>query len=144
MGRWSVAPAALSHLEVRCVTAAVPYEVRHALPRELPRLTAIEHEAGRRFEAIPALAGLPELAVAPEDFAAALARGQLWVAAVGAEVVGFACAELVDDAVHLDELDVLPAWGRRGIGQALVAAVVAYEAARGLPEALRVVMRRPV
>lgn len=169
------------------------WTIRLAAGHEVPALAEIERRAGARFETIPALADLPEVLMPPSAFAAGLARGQLWAAVTVADAtpVGFAYAEVVDDAVHLDELDVLPEWGRRGIGRALVATVVedarrrglsavtlttfrdvpwnapfyarlgfrslalaelgpglvavwAHEATRGLPAALRVVMRREI
>ena len=167
--------------------------IRGGQPHELPALAELERRAGARFESIPGLADLPEVLAPPEALAAAIARGQLWVAATVADatLVGFAYADVVDGAVHLEELDVLPEWGRHGIGRTLVETVVddarrrglpavtlttfrdvpwnapyyarlgfttvdlgelgpglralwTHEEARGLPPALRVVMRRPV
>ena len=54
------------------------------------------------------------------------------VAELDGAVRGFAYAAPLDDALQLEELDVLPAWGRRGVGRALVAAVVDEARARGL------------
>jgi len=50
----------------------------------------------------------------------ALKAQRLWVAGDGAEVVGFAAAGIVDGAAYIDEIDVLPEFGRRGIGTGLV------------------------
>jgi GNAT superfamily N-acetyltransferase len=135
MGRWGLALAARSHSMIRGeFDVANDWSIRDARAFELARLAEIEHEAGARFDAIPALADVPEVLMAPGALAAALTRGQVWVAAAaeGDVPVGFAYADLVDDGVHLEELDVLPAWGRRGIGRALVATVVAHARARGL------------
>ena len=38
---------------------------------------------------------------------------------------------MLDGQPHLEELDVLPAWGRRGIGTALVHAVVEWARGEG-------------
>lgn len=113
----------------------VGWMVRSARASELGRISEIEREAGARFETIPALAGLPEVLAPAAALAAALARGHLWVAAaVGDDApIGFAYADVLDGALHLEELDVLPAWGRRGAGRALVATVVAAACAAGLP-----------
>jgi ribosomal protein S18 acetylase RimI-like enzyme len=47
-------------------------------------------------------------------------------------VVGFAHVELIEpDAAHLEELDVHPDHGRRGLGTRLVREVCAWAAARG-------------
>ena len=113
---------------------AADWLIRAARREELAALNAIERAAGVRFEAIPWLADVPEVLAPADGLAAAHARGQVWVAAARSDgaLVGFAYADLVDGAVHLEELDVLPDWGGRGIGRALVAAVVADAAARGL------------
>jgi ribosomal protein S18 acetylase RimI-like enzyme len=66
----------------------------------------------------------------PQDGAARAAEpGFLLVA--GDPPAGFAHALLIDGAVHLEQLAVEPALGRRGIGTALVEAVCAEAAARG-------------
>lgn len=111
------------------------WTIRAAQAHELPALTDIERRAGARFEVIPALADLPEVLAPPTALADALGRGQLWVAATVADAtpIGFAYADVVDGAVHLEELDVLPEWGRHGIGRALVDTVVADARGRGLP-----------
>ena len=108
--------------------------IRPARRVELGALNAIERDAGVRFDAIAELADLPEVLAPADGLAAAYERGQVWVAAArsGGTLVGFAYADLVDGAVHLEELDVVPKWGGRGIGRALVATVVADAAARGL------------
>jgi GNAT superfamily N-acetyltransferase len=110
------------------------WAIRAAYGHELPALAEIERLAGTRFAAIPELADVPEVLVPPGALAAALARGHVWTAAAAdGTPVGFVYADLVDDAVHIEELDVLPAWGRRGIGRALVTAVLGDARARGRP-----------
>jgi GNAT superfamily N-acetyltransferase len=169
------------------------WSIRPARRPELVRLTEIERASGVRFDALPELAGIPEVLTSLADFAEAFDLGLVWVAAAAWDgaPVGFAYADPFDGALHLEELDVLPEWGRRGIGAALVevvvaeartrelpavtlttfrdvvwnapfyshlgfrvvapadwspamAGLVAYEAERGIPAALRVVMRRDV
>ena len=71
----------------------------------------------------------------PDDvhlLAAATREGRLWVATAAGQPVGFAHLEvLAPDLVHLEELDVLPWHGRRGIGTALVRAVCAWAKEHG-------------
>ena len=110
------------------------WSIRAANPADLASLAEIERRAGVRFEAIPALAGIPEILAPADAIVAAHARGYVWIAASADadEPIGFAYADVVDGALHLEELDVLPRWGRRGIGRALVAAVVASAHRAGL------------
>jgi GNAT superfamily N-acetyltransferase len=59
-------------------------------------------------------------------------EGQIWVATdLQGTPVGFAMAALVDGNPHLDEMDVLPAHGRNGIGTRLVQTVIHWAASHG-------------
>lgn len=108
--------------------------IRLARPSDLPALPEIERAAAALFRD----RGLHELfstvLTDAGDLARACAEGRLWVAvcASGAPV-GFAVGSLVGDNAHLDELDVHPDQGRRGIGRALVEAVIAWARATGRP-----------
>jgi GNAT superfamily N-acetyltransferase len=52
---------------------------------------------------------------------------RIWVALADGDLpVGFAMATLVDNEAHLDELNVMPNYGRRGIGTELVKAVTRW------------------
>jgi GNAT superfamily N-acetyltransferase len=67
-----------------------------------------------------------------DAFADAARDGRLWVALAGKAPVGFALVEmLADDLPHLDEVDVEPTHGRRGLGTALVRAVCEWATASG-------------
>jgi ribosomal protein S18 acetylase RimI-like enzyme len=136
MGRWSVAPAARSHCATMTSepTTRDAWTIRPARLDELPALGAIEREAGRRFDDVAWLADVPELLAPIEALRAACDRDQVWVATSTRDgaLVGFAYVDVVDGAAHLQELDVLPSWGGRGIGRALIAAVFADATARGL------------
>jgi len=102
------------------------YVVRPAGPEHVDQLPAVERAAATRFGD-----SLPESVlshVTPVDnLAAAQQAGLLWVAVdpEGAPV-GFAVASVDGQRVHLEELDVLPAYGRKGIGSALIEAVEEY------------------
>jgi GNAT superfamily N-acetyltransferase len=70
-----------------------------------------------------------------DDFRDAQADGRLWIAFVENTPVGFALVEmLADDLPHLEEIDVHPQHGRRGIGSALVRAVCAWVSQSGYAE----------
>ena len=65
-------------------------------------------------------------------FEQALHAGHLWVAsAPGTAVVGFAMVLRIGAYAHLDELDVLPEHGRRGIGSALLRTVCSWAKENG-------------
>jgi GNAT superfamily N-acetyltransferase len=110
------------------------YVVRLAGPEHVAQLPDIEREAATRFGD-----SLPESAlshVTPLDsLAAAQQAGLLWVALEPAGApVGFAVASIRGRRVHLEELDVLPWHGRKGIGSALVEAIEDYALNRGCAE----------
>jgi ribosomal protein S18 acetylase RimI-like enzyme len=77
-----------------------------------------------------------------EGLTRAATEERSWVAVddLGA-VVGFAVACVIDGEGHLDELAVTPAYGRRGVGCALVDEVLAWSAARGLPSVTLITFR---
>jgi GNAT superfamily N-acetyltransferase len=90
---------------------------------------AVEMAAATMFDDNGLLDGVPD---EPADFALlrdAVADARLWVAITDrSEIVGFALARWCGDDAHLQELDVLPEWGRQGIGRLLVAVVFAWAA----------------
>ena len=99
------------------------FVVRLALPEDLDALADIEARAATLFDHHPLAAVLARVIDHPRDFVAVQAAGLLWVAhAVGAPI-GFALVEANAEGWHLEELDVLPDHGRKGLGAALVRAV---------------------
>jgi len=99
------------------------YVVRQAGPEHVGRLPDIEREAATRFgDSLPG--SVLSHVTPPDTLAAAQRAGLLWVALEPAGApVGFAVASIRGRRAHLDELDVLPGHGRRGIGTALIEAV---------------------
>jgi len=108
-----------------------PYVIAPAEPRHLDALGAIELAAAAQLAGHAPPSVLEE--VTPRGVLdAAVSRGHLWVAVLGDTPVGFAHVEpLTVDVPHLDEIDVHPSHGRRGLGTRLVGAVCDWAAAAG-------------
>lgn len=110
------------------------YAIRQAALDDIPDLPGIERSAADLF--IPDLETLGLTADglthtnSIADFKRAQQAGHLWVA-IGrqGQPVGFAFVVKMGDYAHLEELDVLPTHGRRGLGTALVNTVCAWATA---------------
>ena len=110
----------------------ISYEIRLARSADLPGLAAIELAAARLLVGFAPDSVLGETTPIA-DLDAARAADLLWVASTGDEPVGFAHLKCIEPgSVHLDELDVHPRHGRRGLGRRLVTAVCQQAAAQGL------------
>jgi GNAT superfamily N-acetyltransferase len=114
------------------------YHVRPAAAKDVALLPAIELAAARLFlDRLNALGLTPEMLEStnsPADFAHAQKMGRLWVAVTEQdEPVGFALLSEIDGVIHLEELDVHPTHGRRGIGAALLQQVCAWAKAAAYP-----------
>lgn len=108
------------------------YRIEPALAGDLPKLARVEQAANVLFEGTGLLPAGDADATALAELARAQAAGLLWVArAPDREPVGFALVEIVDGLAHLEEIDVDPAHGRRGLGRALLEAVCAWARAAG-------------
>ena len=107
------------------------YSIARARPQDLPHLPQIELAAARR------LCGHAPESVLTETtdqrvFQTAVCEGRLWVALADDAPVGFAHVEVIDAATaHLEEIDVLPAHGRRGLGTRLVDQVCRWAGSAG-------------
>ena len=87
---------------------------------------ALVHEAFRGLE--PPSGVLSETIA---DIEQRFKAGPLLIAQVGDELVGSVFCAVKDDALYLTRLATLPAWRRRGIGRALMAAAEAQARASG-------------
>ncbi|MBB2920832.1 GNAT family N-acetyltransferase [Cupriavidus alkaliphilus] len=111
---------------------AAAHAIRLATAGDLPSLAAIELAAAAMFPDgdLPALL---RLVSTPDSALAAAQREQrLWVAERGGQLAGFALASRNGECGYLDEMDVHPDHGRRGIGRALVGTVQGWARAGGL------------
>ena len=84
------------------------------------------HDAFRGFE--PPSSVLSETIA---DIEQRFKAGPLLIAQVGDELVGSIFCAVKDDALYLTRLATLPAWCRRGVGRALMAAAEAQARANG-------------
>jgi len=100
--------------------------IERARPDEVEALCAIERAALQLFRGHAAWPSYAAMAIPPELLYAAIARGLVWVARVAESdaPVGFVWLDdsqpEAENAVGIGELDVLPEYGRRGIGAALL------------------------
>lgn len=107
------------------------YIITQATEAHLSVLPEIERQAASLFIGYDLPQELLAETTPLEKFRAAMHAGYLWVALADALPIGFAHAELLGPNLHLEELDVHPAHGRRGVGRALVEAVCACARAQG-------------
>jgi GNAT superfamily N-acetyltransferase len=108
------------------------FTIEPARESDLRALPTIELAANEMFEDTGLLPAVDGDFTHPEEFRDALAEGRLWVArAPGGEPVGFALVELLGGKPHLEEMDVMPRYGRRGLGRALLEAVFAWARREG-------------
>ncbi len=103
------------------------YTIRSARIEELTMLAQVERSAAVLFLDTPYafLANNDPLSL---DFVQQrFQAGQVWVAVNKQDVVvGFAITREVDDTIYLQEMDVDPEHGRRGLGSALVETVCTW------------------
>ncbi len=118
------------------LTLSDDYVIRLAEPDDVALLPSVERQAVRLFENCLAETGLTledlEQVTSVEEFEDARTQGQLWVAVSATDgPVGFAQVVILDQLAHLDELDVIPSYGRRGIGSRLLDEVCQWAAKTG-------------
>lgn len=100
------------------------YHIRLARHEDLSALPDIERAANALFADYGLAKQLSDFLTPIESLREGVKADRLWVAADQADrAVGFALANAVGDNAHLDELDVDPSHGRRGLGAMLVETV---------------------
>jgi len=107
--------------------------IEPARPEQLPALQGIEREAGRRFAGLGLVDHLLDETLSLDELSAHQAAGRVWVVVADGQPIGFAVADVVAGTAHLEELDVLPAFGRQGHGRRLVEHVCHWAEAQGYP-----------
>ena len=112
----------------------LPYMIATARSQDVHGLAAIERAAAALLQGHAPPSVLNET-TSESDFREAQADGRLWVALADDTPVGFALVEmLAPDLPHLEEIDVHPQHGRRGVGTALMRTVCEWVSRSGYPE----------
>jgi GNAT superfamily N-acetyltransferase len=119
------------------------YVIQPAKAEHIEYLPAIELAAARLL-----VGHAPEHVLQETTDAAvlrfAVEERRLWVASLNDEPVGFAHVELLkDQSAHLEEIDVHPRHGQRGIGTALVRGICSWTIARGFRRLTLTTFRAP-
>ena len=118
------------------------YRIELAAENHLRQIPAIELASAAMFSEDDLPAELRFLVTDNETLRKAQGEQRLWIALDDANtVVGFALACIVDDCAHLDEMDVHPDHGRRGIGTRLLSAVIAWARSSGYPAVTLITFR---
>jgi GNAT superfamily N-acetyltransferase len=108
------------------------FRIRLARPDEVMRLREIEDVAGTLFSGLGLIDEELDSSFPLEDLSRLVNAGQAWVACAADDVpVGMVIASVRDGAVYLEELDVLPTHGRRGLGTRLIASVCSWARSQG-------------
>jgi GNAT superfamily N-acetyltransferase len=106
--------------------------IRAARTDELERVREIERAAGLLFRTV----GMADIAAhepfSVEELAEYLIDDRLWVLVQEAVVVGYVLIDVVDGVAHLEQLSVLPDFGRQGYGAALLTHVCDWARQRSL------------
>ncbi len=109
-----------------------PYEIRLARAEELARIRQIEDEAGSAFSGLGLIDESLDASFPLDALARLIDLGQVWVACLGDVLVGMVIASVREEAVYIEEMDVVPEHGRRGLGARLLARVCSWAREEGL------------
>jgi GNAT superfamily N-acetyltransferase/ketosteroid isomerase-like protein len=108
------------------------YRIRLARPDEVPRLREIEDEAGTLFSGLGLIDEALDVSFPLGELARLAGLGQVWVACREDGLpVGMVIASVREGAMYIEEMDVLPAHGRRGLGTRLLSRACAWAQERG-------------
>ncbi|MFK7896946.1 MAG: GNAT family N-acetyltransferase [Myxococcota bacterium] len=123
--------------------ASPEWIIEFANTEDVQALPAIERSAASLFPAGFLPSGAEQETLPAAVLHEAQAEGRLFVARERADggVVGFALVEAIDGVGHLEEIDVDPAWGRRGIGRALVLRACEWARAKGYADITLITFR---
>ncbi len=110
------------------------FNIKAASRQQIAAIPGIEIAAATLFAEADLPQSLRFKTTAVCDLRYALDHGRLWVAVADNEqVVGYAATDILDAGAHLTEIDVLPAYGKLGIGTRLVNATIEWARNAGFP-----------
>ena len=120
-----------SEPDIPSTVEAAVYEIAAAEPSDLSFLPSIELAGATLLAGHLGESDLLDT-TSQEVLADAQRRGRLWIARGDGVPVGFAFVKVLEpSSAHLEELDVHPEHGRRGLGTRLVIAVCEWAAVQG-------------
>jgi 4-diphosphocytidyl-2-C-methyl-D-erythritol kinase len=102
---------------------ATSFSIERARPDQVVALCTIERKAVQLFRGHPAWSAYVAVSIPPELLQQAIGRGLVWVALnLSVKPIGFVWLDLDvgGAAIGIAEIDVLPDYGQRGIGAALL------------------------
>ncbi|WP_328291209.1 GNAT family N-acetyltransferase [Kineococcus sp. NBC_00420] len=109
--------------------------IRRAEPRDLQRLQDIERAAGAAFRDLDMGSIADDDPPALVDLEMYQARGRAWVATVDAGddvAVAYLLIDVIDEAAHIEQVSVDPAFARRGLGRQLIDTAASWAVQQGL------------
>ena len=105
--------------------------IRAALPGDVNAMREIERAAGTLFAGI----GMEDVAAhepaSPHVLLEYVVAGRAWMATIGGQPAGYALADVVDGAGHLEQVSIDPRFGRQGLGRALIDRVIRWAGNNG-------------
>lgn len=116
----------------------ISFEIRAAALEDVFLLGKIEQAAAGIFESDVLPSELKAYTLPLSMLDEGVKNGSLWVACTCVngveEIVGYALARIVEGSGHLAQIDVLPAFMRKGIGSALLMTTAVWGKDTGLKE----------
>jgi N-acetylglutamate synthase-like GNAT family acetyltransferase len=105
---------------------------RPAESSDIDAMRGVEIDAGEMFRVIGMSLVADDDPPTREALLAYVSANAAWVAEIDGSVIGYATASLVDREGHLDQVSISAKVAGRGIGRALIEAVVAWTRAQEL------------
>ncbi len=108
------------------------YQIRLARLDEIDRVREIEDEAGTIFHGTGLIDESRDVSFPLADLVHLVDAGQVWVACGEDDVpVGMVIASVREGAAYVEEMDVMPSYGRRGLGTLLLTTVCEWARSNG-------------